>query len=177
MSASNLPVECSQFGGDRAWAKVHHKEPQGSRILQEKTFEDWVLEYSYGMAAPEWCTKHIAEEGLAHVQSNHAVFRIDTPVVPVRLSVGINYQDEGVADWDARILPDLDFWQMDIGLEGLPLEEGLSGILGETARPVIDANGFEVMEGLGAIRGTVEDYRVVDALGEDFALMHQRSQY
>ena len=62
---------------------------------------------------------------------------------------------------------------MDVGLDGLAIDnEHLSGILGETALPVVDENGAEVMEGYDAFRGSVEDYRVSDALGTDFALLH-----
>lgn len=172
LSASNLPIECRQFGGDKIWAKMYEEMLQGRRVLPEANFEDWVMSFDYSMAAPDWCVKYIMEKGLNHVQSDHAVFRIDTPAVGVRLNVGINHQYEGEYNWDGRVLPDLDFWQMDVGLEGLVLEDTLSGILGETVRPVVDAEGREVMDGLGAIRGTVEDYTVSDALGIDFALLH-----
>ena len=96
-----------------------------------------------------------------------------TPAVTVRLNVGTNYQGGGEVDWDGHVLPDLEFWQMDVGLHGLSLDnESLSGILGETARPVLDEDGHEVMEGYDAFRGTVEDYRVSGPLGTDFALLH-----
>lgn len=43
-----------------------------------------------------------------------------------------------------------------MGLYGLYLEnESLSGRLGETARPVLDEDGREAMEGNEAFRGTV----------------------
>ena len=55
---------------------------------------------------------------------------------------------------------------MDVGVDGLSLDhESRSGILGETARPVLDADGREVMEGFEAFRGTVGDYRVSGPLG------------
>ncbi|CAN0369546.1 unnamed protein product [Ectocarpus sp. 12 AP-2014] len=64
---------------------------------------------------------------------------------------------------------------MDIGLVGLSLEnEGLTGILGETARPVYDKDGKAVMKGDYAFRGTAEDYRVSGALGTDFGLLHHK---
>lgn len=57
----------------------------------------------------------------------------------MRLSVGINYQQNGELDWDGWALPDLEFLQMDVGLNGLSVEsESLSSILGETSRPVFD---------------------------------------
>ena len=59
---------------------------------------------------------------------------------------------------------------MDVGLDGLSQDsESLTRILGETARPLLDKDGRKVMQGYGAIRGTVEDYRVASALSTDFA--------
>ena len=172
MSASNLPVECRQFGGDKLWALMYAKMLQDERELQADTFEDWVLSVDQ-MAAPEWCAKYIAEHGLSKVQSIHAIFKIMTPTVDLRLNAGFGYQVGGEINWDGRVLTDLEFWQMDVGLDGLAIDnEHLSGILGETARAVVDENGAEVMEGYDAFRGSVEDYRVFDALGTNFALLH-----
>ena len=172
MSASNLPVECRQFGGDKLWALMYAKMLQDERELQADTFEDWVLSVDQ-MAAPEWCAKYIAEHGLSKVQSIHAIFKIMTPTFDLRLNAGFGYQVGGEINWDGRVLTDLEFWQMDVGLDGLAIDnEHLSGILGETARAVVDENGAEVMEGYDAFRGSVEDYRVFDALGTNFALLH-----
>ena len=172
VSASNLPAECRQFGGDKIWARMYDEMLQGIRELSpEEQFEDWILRFD-DMAAPDWCTRYIAEHDLADVQSIHAVFKIVTSKVTVRLNVGSSYQAGGDLDWDGRVLPDLEFWQMDVGLDGLSLEnKSLSGILGETSRPVLDKDGREVMEGYEAFRGTVEDYRVSGPVGTDFALL------
>ena len=147
---------------------------QGSRELSpEEIFEHWILRFD-DMAAPTWCAQYIDNHDLADLQSIHAVFKIQTPTVTVRLNVGTNYQGGGDLDWDGRVLPDLEFWQMDVGLHGLSLEnESLSGILGETARPVLDENGREVMEGYEAFRGAVDDYRVSGPLGTQFALLNE----
>ena len=172
ISASNLPVECRQFGGDKLWARMYAEMLEGGRALAVETFEDWVMSFDQ-MAAPDWCAKYIDEHGLAKLQSSHAIMKIMTTTVDVRLNVGFGYQIEGEINWDGRVLPGLEFWQMDIGLDGLAVDNPhLTGMLGETARPVVDENGSEVMEGYSAIRGTVEDYRVSDALGTDFALLH-----
>lgn len=89
----------------------------------------------------------------------------------VRLDAGVNYQREGDLDWDGRTLPDLEFWQMGVGMDGVEVENPtLSGILGETARLVYDENEEEVMEGFEAFRSTVEDYPVSSASGVNFAL-------
>lgn len=174
VSASNLPVECHQFGGAKIWARMYEEMLQGRRELAvEDVFEDWVLRYDT-MAAPDWCSRFIEQNDLADVQSVHAVFKIETPSTTVRLNVGTNYQGDGELASDGRVLPDLEFWQMNVGMDGLSLENpSLSGLLGETARPVLDANGNPVMEGYEAFRGTVEDYRVDGPLGTDFAILHQ----
>ena len=142
------------------------------RLSAGERFEDWILRFDH-MAAPDWCVQYIAHHDLADVQSNHAIFKIVTPAVTVRLNVGTNFQGNGQLDWDGRVLPDLEFWQMDVGLHGLSIEsDTLSGILGETARPVLDDDGHAVMKGDGAFRGTVEDYRVSGSLGTEFALQN-----
>lgn len=60
---------------------------------------------------------------------------------------------------------------MNMGLEGLTIRDSLGGILGETARPVIDDRGNPIMTGAEAIGGTVQDSRVSVALGVDFQLL------
>lgn len=90
----------------------------------------------------------------------------------MRLNVGTNVQGNGELNWDGRVLPDLDFWQINVGMQGLSIEkESLSVILGETARPVLDKDGHAVIEGYDAFRGTVEDYRVSGPLGTEFPLL------
>eukprot|EP00752_Nemacystus_decipiens_P010635 g9472.t1 len=172
VSASNLPVECRQFGGDKIWARVYQEILDGRRqLLSGESLEEWILRYD-SMAAPSWCAKYIAENDLADLQSNHVIFKIETPTVTIRLNVGVNYQGNGELLGDGRVLPDLEFWQMDVGIDGLDVDNpALSGLLGETARPVYDENGQPIMEGFDAFRGTVDDYRVSGALGVHFPLL------
>lgn len=182
VSASNLPVECRHFGGGKVWARMYEEMLQGKRELAtgntserqraiRDSFEAWILR-SESVAAPEWCAEYIHQHDLSEVQSIHSVFKIMTASSTVRLLVGTNYQGNGELDWDGRVLPDMDFWQMNVGVDGLSLEsDSLSGLLGETARPVLDMNGRAVMHGYEAFRGTVEDYRVDGPLGTDFALL------
>ena len=174
VSASNLLVECRQFGADKIWARMYEEFFQGRRTLAAETFEEWLLKYD-SHAAPGWCRKYDEERGLAHVQSNNAAFKILTPTVSVRLNVGVNYQGGGEVDWDGRRIPDLELWQMDIRFEGLKVgHQSLTGLFGETARPVFDDEEIETtMEVHGALRGEVEDYRVSGALGTDFTLSGQ----
>ena len=172
LSASNLPVECRQFGGDKIWARMYDEMLHGQRELAvDESFENWILRFD-NMAAPDWCAKYIGQNDLDDVQSIYSVFKIMTSSVTVRLNVGPNFQGNEELDWDGRVLPDLEFWQMDVGLDGLSLDSAsLTGILGETARPVLDKDGRKIMQGYEAIRGTVEDYRVSSPLGTDFALL------
>lgn len=177
LSASNLPVECRQFGGDRIWARMYQEMMAGRRRLEDtdQSFEDWILSFA-NMAAPDWCAKYIAENSLGNLQSTHAIFKIETSSLTVRLNAGINYQDGGETHWDGSVLPDLEFWQMDVGLDGLDIENPvLSGILGETARPEYDEMRRPVMQGFDAIRGTVEDYQVSGPLGTHFPLLDDKA--
>ena len=170
ISSSNLPVECRSFGGDKIWAQMYAEMLEGRRELKTESFEEWILQFDQ-MAAPDWCAKYIAEKDLSVVMSNHAILKIMTATIDVRLNAGFGYQSHGELDWDGRVLPDLTFWQMDVGLDGLDVgNPNLTGILGETARPVVGEDGQHVMEGDGAIRGNVEDYRVAGALGTDFTM-------
>ncbi|CAM9421257.1 unnamed protein product [Ectocarpus sp. 12 AP-2014] len=178
VSATNLPVECRQFGGDKIWAHTYKDMIDGRRrMLGDESLEEWILRYDHSMPARRWCAKYIAENDLADLQSTHAIFKIETPSVTVRLNAGVNYQGEGALDWDGRVLPDLEFWQMDVGIDGLDVENpALSGLLGETSRPTYDKNEKEVMAGFKAFRGTVEDYRVSSALGVHFPLLDKNEK-
>ncbi|CAN0139526.1 unnamed protein product [Ectocarpus fasciculatus] len=177
VSASNLPVECQQFGGHKIWAQMHQGMVDGRRQLDNgETLEEWIMKSDH-MVAPDWCAKYIAENNLDDVKSTHAVFKIKTPTVTVRLNVGINFQGDGELDWDGRLLPELEFWQMDLAIDGLDVENpALSGLLGETARPTYDENGNAVTAGFKAFRGTVEDYRVSGALGTHFPLFDKKGK-
>ncbi|CAN0228462.1 unnamed protein product [Ascophyllum nodosum] len=174
MSSSNMPLECREFGGRKVWARMEKDMMQGHRQLAAvQTFEDWVLSFTH-MVAPEFCAAFVTNGDLSKVQSDQALLRIVTPTAVVRLSVGINKRRAGKTDRFGRDLPELDFWQMGVGVEGLPLEhEALSGLLGETSRVVVDAEGNEVMGGAEALPGSIEDYRVFDAEDMDFALLHK----
>eukprot|EP00903_Cladosiphon_okamuranus_P010198 g9657.t1 len=114
VSASNLPVECRQFGGDKIWARQYEEMMlKGRRQLRGgESLEDWILKFDFTMAASGWCAKYIAEDDFSDLQSNHAIFKIETPTVTVRLHAGVNYQRNGEVGGDGRVLSDLKFWQM-----------------------------------------------------------------
>lgn len=58
---------------------------------------------------------------------------------------------------------------MDVHLEKFHVDaDSVTGILGETMRPVLDDEGNPIMSGLDALRGNVEDYRVSGPLMSDF---------
>ena len=173
VSSSNLPPACREFGGRKVWARMQKDMLRGRRQLSAtKTFEDWMLSFAH-MVSPEFCAAFVTNDELSKVQSDQALFRIVTPTAVVRLSAGINHRRAGKTDRFGRDLPEMDFWQMGVGVEGLTIEhESLSGLLGETSRVVVDAEGNEVMGGAEALPGTIDDYRVSDAAGTDFALLH-----
>lgn len=70
---------------------------------------------------------------------------------------------------DGRVLPELEFWQMDLHVEWATFDSDLvTGILGETMRPVLDAAGRPILAGKSALRGEVDDYRISGPLASDF---------
>lgn len=132
VSASNLPLECREFGGSKLWARKFDEMLNSKRELEVESFDDWVLHFDH-MAAPQWCKKYITERGLAHVHSKQSLFRISTPTAVVRFAAGVNHRPGGKTDRLGRTLPELYFWQTGAGVEGLSLEhEQLTGLLGET---------------------------------------------
>ena len=172
VSSSNLPVECREFGGGEEWELLYEEMRRGDRELAEPSFEEWVLSFPHKVA-PEWCAKYVSDTGLADVQSKQSVLKIATADIVVRFSIGVNHRHGGKVDRFGRELPELDFWQSSVGLSGINVEnEHLTGMLGETSRPVQDTNGHVITKGIDAIRGTVADYRVSGPVGKDFGLLH-----
>eukprot|EP00903_Cladosiphon_okamuranus_P010093 g9560.t1 len=114
------------------------------------------------------------EQGSDIYEATYDGIEIQTPTVTVRLNAGVNYRGNGELNWDGRVHPNLEFWQMDVGMDGVGVDNPtLSGRLDETARPVYDENGEAIMDGFEAFRGTVEDYRVPNALGVHFPLLDE----
>lgn len=170
ITASNLPAECQPYGGDLIWANTF-AQMCAQRRVSESSFIDWVSSWSESTAAPGWCDKFLAEagvEGALMYSSKHAVFSIDTPALAVRVHHGTNHQGSEALD-DGRVLPELEFWQMNVYVEHLDVNaDTVTGILGETARPVLDEAGLPIMYGSAALRGEVEDYRISGPLATDF---------
>lgn len=116
------------------------------------------------MAAPGRCVEYIFRNGLEDVHAIHTAFSIVTLTEDVRLDVGLERQAR-----EGRVRPNMDFCQMNVGQTRLALDnDHLSGNLWETARPVLDEGGRDIMEGSSAFRGKVEDYRVSDTCWNRF---------
>lgn len=176
ITALNLPLECQRFGDHKMWVNMPEEQKltrPGRRSLRASPVSiiEWLL-LDPVMVAPPWCQKYLRElDGdvteLEQLHSRHATFRVVMPNLSLRLNVGINSEAEQVLA-DGRVVPAASFWQMDATVEDAAALRGAKGMLGETARPVLDESGEPVMSGLGVLRGDVEDYRVMHPLGTDF---------
>ena len=178
ITAVNLPLECQRFGDYLMWGDLGEEQKlmRAERNLRSAgsvtSIFEWLLADSV-MIAPPWCVKYLEElngdvTALAGVQSNHAVLRIESPNLSLRVNVGINSEEEQTLQ-DGRVVPTATFWQMDVRVEDAEGIATSKGMLGETARPVHDKQtGKAVMSGLGVLRGDVEDYRVMHPLGTEF---------
>lgn len=179
ITAVNVPLECQRFGDYLMWGGLDDEQRLrgGSRNTRavggaSSVFE-WLLEDSVMIAMP-WCVRYLDElrgdvNALAGFQSAHAVVRIESPNLSLRVNVGVNTELEQTLQ-DGRVVPTASFWQMDVRVEHADGIATAKGMLGETARPVRDhQTGKNVMSGLGVLRGDVEDYRVAHSLGTEFA--------
>lgn len=180
VSSANLPVECRPFGGDRIWAAEYAALQTGDTatgrrsLLAQTPFVDWLLEADT-IAAPDWCAKFVADKGphgMSEVQSNHAILRIETPAVTLRVNIGVNYQDSVLGENGDVLVPELEFWQTDLAFEAMMLSGEVGGMLGDTSRFVLDRSGMPITSGMSALHGPVEGYRLSGPLGVGFDLMH-----
>ena len=177
VSVANLPAECRLFGGDRIWAATFAKMMTNERQLRSSgsvSFADWILQPDT-LAAPTWCAKFVEEGGdygILSTDAEHATFRVETPVTTVRINVGVNYQDLETAPDGTVLVPELEFWQTDLGFDDLMLSGNVAGLMGDTSRFVLDDRGIPVTSGLGALHAPVESYRVAGPFARDFAKLH-----
>ncbi|CAM9375593.1 unnamed protein product [Ectocarpus sp. 8 AP-2014] len=173
VSSANLPVECRPFGGHRIWAAQLAAMDGGinHRSLRGRTpFVDWLLE-SDTITAPAWCADFVGGKGpagMSEVQSNHAILRIETSAVTIRVNIGVNYQNSKTDAAGSVLLPELEFWQTDLAFEGLQMHGEAGGMLGDTSQFVLDNDGVPITSGMGALHGPVKNYRVSGPLGVDF---------
>eukprot|EP00752_Nemacystus_decipiens_P001257 g1255.t1 len=186
VSAVNLPGACRSFGFEKYWeAKKIEFSQLGRRLGESQTMAEWILDDPTATNIAE-CAEYVAdamvEEGLGgggslglglftH-ESEHASFKITTPSTTIRLSHGRLHQIAMRDPNTQQDLPDHLTWQMNLAVDhdGGKLGKGSTGILGETFVPTLDANGKRIMHGMGAIRGTQEDYIVGGPLEVDFIL-------
>ena len=177
LSTTNLPAECRPFGGDRIWAAQFDDITTHGRNLRLKAvaFDQWILQPDT-LAAPTWCAKFLEEggsAGLFSTRSEHATLRVESPVASVRINVGVNYQDLETASDGTMLVPELEFWQTDLGFDGLLLSGNVAGLMGDTSRVVLDDEGLPVTSGLEALHAPVESYRVAGPFARDFEKLHQ----
>ncbi|CAN0267403.1 unnamed protein product, partial [Scytosiphon promiscuus] len=137
ITAVNLPLECQRFGDFLMWGNLDEEEKQrsGSRSLRSAgtttSIFEWLLADSV-MIAPPWCVKYLDElhgdvNALTGIQSNHAVLRIESPNLSLRVNVGINTEQEQTLQ-DGRVVPSASFWQMDVRVEhaeGISIARGM----------------------------------------------------
>lgn len=173
-SAANLLPECRPFGGDRIWAAQFEKMMAGRRSLRIVTpvipFDEWILKGDT-LAAPTWCAKFLEEgghEGLQSVSTKHMTARIETQTATIRVNVGVNYQDLVTGPDGTVLVPELEFWQTDLGFDTLYYTDEVTGLLGDTSRFVLDDEGLPVTAGVGALHAPVESYLVDGPFGRVF---------
>ena len=84
----------------------------------------------------------------------------------------MNYQDLETAPDGTVTVPELEFWQTDLGFDRLQLSSNVAGLLGDTSRFVLDDEGVPVTSGLGALHGPVDSYRVAGPFAKNFENLH-----
>ncbi|CAM9584751.1 unnamed protein product, partial [Ectocarpus sp. 8 AP-2014] len=139
ITAVNLPLECQRFGDYMMWGDldVEQRLRGGSRSLRSAetvtSIFDWLVADSV-MIAPAWCVKYLNElNGDVNMKSSHAVLRIETPNLSLRVNVGINTEREQTLQ-DGRVVPTASFWQMDVRVERA---DGMA-----TAKGMLETNGY-----------------------------------
>lgn len=174
--AVNLPGECRPFGFEKYWAqKVREAEggsgSAGRRLEEASTMSmaEWILSDTLATNRKE-CKAWVegASGAIFDHQSEHVSFQLSTPTFAVRLNYGKLHQVAMRDPSDQFDLPDHTTHQMNIGLSKMLLGEAPGGILGETTRVRVDADGEPIMTGLAAISGAERDYKVDGPLGTVF---------
>eukprot|EP00752_Nemacystus_decipiens_P018442 g16533.t1 len=176
ISAVNLPGGCRSFGFEKYWERKRLEYAQvGGRKLGVaagvEAMADWILGDPTATNMAE-CIEYVAaagESGLFDHESEHASFKILTPLGTVRLNHGRLHQLPMRDPTDQFDLPEHLTWQMNLAIEHDNVSLQAKGILGETLVPTEDEFGRPIMHGMEAIRGKEEDYRVEGALHASFA--------
>eukprot|EP00752_Nemacystus_decipiens_P012916 g11431.t1 len=172
VSAVNLPGACRSFGFEKYWErkKLEYAQVAAGRMLiaqQQQSMYDWILG-DPTVTNMEECTEYVAkaistngDTGLFEHQSEHASFQIVMPTGTIRLSHGRLHQLPMRDPTDRFDLPDHTTWQMNLAFDHKDVSREATGILGETVVPTLDDSGEPIMQGMGAIRGSQEDWNRV----------------
>lgn len=186
ITATNLPPECRPRGHDHIWA--YHFPHTGRHNAGPKrepvNFIEWASGWSSSTAAPTWCSiwlENAGPEGTFKYEGKHAAFRIEIPEMTVRLHHGTSHEhNEALVVTGSEQSPsssvDLhgqELWNMGVHVEWYSEDLiSVTGILGQTMRPVLDDWGSPVPFGLRALHGEIEDYRISGPLDMDFKYNH-----
>lgn len=179
----NVPGECRPFGFEKYWlAKVEEAAPATNttpgaqrRLREAVPMSQWLLQDALKtnpVECKEYVDRAVADDTLFDHQSEHSSFQITSPLVSVRINHGKIHQLAMRDPTDTIDLPDHVAYQMNVQFNKLVLGDDPRGAIGETVHPVLDENGFPIMQGIRALRGDEEDYRVECFLCDDFAQLH-----
>ncbi|CAN0080080.1 unnamed protein product [Scytosiphon promiscuus] len=174
VSVVNLPGECRSFGFEQYWERKTLEYAQAAgRRLTTQSMGEWVLGDPTATNMAE-CMEYVekatasGDAGLFEHQSEHASFQVVMPTATIRLSHGRLHQLPMRDPTDRFDLPDHTTWQMNMAVDHNDVGLEATGVLGETLVPTVDDSGMPIMQGMGAIRGSQEDYRVEGPLGVYF---------
>lgn len=173
VGAVNLPGACRPFGFEKYWARKVLEAEQAAgagRRLEEVTavsMAEWVLSDALATNKPE-CESWVDSGDLFDHQSEHASFQLNTPSFAMRLNYGKLHQIAMRDPTDRFDLPDHITHQMNLGLSRTNFGEFPQGVLGQTTRVRMDADGKPIMTGPASIAGVESDYEVDGPLGVSF---------
>ena len=81
-------------------------------------------------------------EWLSNVQTNPSILRILHRLFTARVNIGVKYQDSVHAPYGAILVPELEFWHVDLDLEWRRLSGIIGGMLGDTSCYSTGDEGF-----------------------------------
>ncbi|CAB1119283.1 unnamed protein product [Ectocarpus sp. CCAP 1310/34] len=150
ISAVNLPGACRSFGFEEYWERKKQEYARGGRRLPSSTqmqaMSDWILGDPTATNMAE-CTEYVVEAtrnglgGLFEHDLEHTSFQILTPMGTIRRAMAAFTS----------------FPCMNLAIDRIDVSPNATGILGETQKPTLDANGSPIMQGMASIRGAQDD--------------------
>lgn len=177
IDAANIPGECRPFGFEKYWLRKQQEAGvlTGRRLRDSMPMSEWIMRdkrRTNPMDCRQYIDAAVENESLFEYQSEHTSFQITTPTMSLRANHGKIHQLAMRDPTDTIDLPDHIAFQMNVVFEKISLSKDPRGIIGETIHLVVDDEGNDVMNGLGAIRGEEEAYRVGCLLCDDFPQLH-----